>query len=203
MNKTKRIPLMVMMTLLPAVILISSTVFGGTYAWFVKQIENAEVGITGQMGEVKIALNNGDPDNLNLIDNDSDVPIILRVRVAAEWVDKTGGLPGVPPGDSGNGNIEIIKSAFTGLDTAEWQLAAGENGVFLIYVNGSEKIANTYAKIPAHQSKKIPDYKIPDQDGWTLEFTFIAEALQATDNAYDYTTINNTDGVTSWAVTIP
>ena len=188
--------------MLLTVMLISSTMFSGTYAWFWKTLDGNDD--TGQMGYVHVELEEDDGEYS--IVNTSAIPIILRVRVIAEWVN---GTAGVPPSDIGTGigNLEISDD--------DWALRTGEDGLFLVYMGGDgfeDFIDNTITTItddytilqPAEDPIPLPEINIDgERNGWNLEITLIAEALQATRKAYEYTiALENAinPGVTSWAL---
>jgi len=150
--------------------------FGGTFAWFVKTLN--DITITGQMGKVDIELT--DNDGEVIITNNSDIPILLRVRVIVEPDDPSSGVPegynGIPGIlKSGDGWVEIILS----------------DGIFFVYGDNTKTGYDLYTPVDVEEAPQFV-YKAPEGYNTTL----IAEALQATEKAYKYTT----DTDTSWEV---
>ena len=180
--------------------LIASAAFGGTFAWFVSQTELDEK-IPGEMGTVSVTLKDG------AIKNESNIPIILRVKVIAEWVGDDDTM-GIPPSEIEWWHKYHGIFGNLGRDWKIFESADLEYGYFLVYVGGENfedangELVAPYGIIPPSlESIKLPSVKkqIPTISNWTLEITYIVEALQATQKAYEYTVDNAADpGVTSW-----
>jgi hypothetical protein len=165
-------------------IVTSVALFSGTHAWFV---DEETIKIDGQMGAVSVTL-----DENNMITNDSSIDILLRVRVIVEWKKDGQYILGTPAPAS-------ITQSIVG---SNWKPAKGiDGGDFLIYqAEGSEKFGDTgYYTIKPNPMPFSINYTPPSASGYTAEVSFIVEALQATQTAYDYTVENaSTPGVTSW-----
>jgi hypothetical protein len=166
------------------VITTSAMMFSGTYAWFVKTLD--DVTIDGEMGTVKVSVAD------DKIINGSNIEIILRVRVIAEWIAEPG-TTGVPPGDI------PINTVITN-PGADWEI----KGQFLVYKSGTA-VTGIPAPYSATEEKFIDLPAIitllsEDSNNtnvlWKSQVTFIVEALQATENAYTYTLTHGT----SWAL---
>ena len=159
-------------------LLTSVPTFAETYAWFYGTAERggAASGAIACMGKVDVsaAKDNG---NQIKISNASTIPIILRVRVIAEWVQEFPGTAGTPP------EVPHMDALFGG-NTASW----ATDGKFLIYTTGNEnnKDFGSYGAIPGTEKEIFlpPIVNKPAHYGWNLEIYYIAEALQATQKAY-------------------
>jgi len=189
-------------------VLIGFTTFGVTHAWFVKETPvkaalgentaqryaNGDEYLTGIMGTIAIDLTG------NRIINGSDIPIILRVRVIAEF---TGS--GIPEED-----IDI--SYLINTHGTPWEIRDSRHGKFLVYVGNNDFTADgvrTGYGIISPPDSVVSTILLP---GITFQYgvkvTFVAEALQATpkaykytaNNAYNYETGEGIRGVTSWAL---
>jgi hypothetical protein len=217
MNIIKRNPVIYIIIVVSLVVFIASAAtFSGTYSWFVKSLKSIDV--EGKMGTVDVQVKEAvidEDENENyftftgatVTNTNTDIPIIVRVRVIAEWVqDPDKNATGVPPSDA---TISIEP------DDEEWILYEDEQeGIFLVYEGdndfliGEDKDEETGYGIvtPDTPSLSLPDIYIKDiHPGWIPTVTLIAEALQATEKAYQYTLDNAGDiaGVTSWEVTLP
>ena len=175
--------------------LASATTFGGTFAWFVRVIDGVEV--TGQMGTVKIDITtitpNADNSFTATIKNGSDIDILVRVRVIVEPKIPNAGVPegfiytpDTPP---------LLISPGAG-----WVEMDGLDGIFFVYGDVNKKgTYELYTPIAANASIPSFTYRVPYGEPGDFTVTLIAEAIQATRNAYQYTTINR-PGVTNWAL---
>jgi hypothetical protein len=226
-NKIKRN--LLIKTMLIAILVVTfatASTFSGTYAWFVKTMADNTVSteFDGKMGTVDIEMLQNivtltkndlcDVDNNvwtwktnapfvnGTITNKSDIDILLRVRVIAEWVE-IGSNKGIPP------STPIVITSSDIIFVKE----TGLGGTFLVY-NPDASFNAKYSKLapasslaagnPVSFGFTIGEIAPALLDNWNIRFTFIAEALQATDNAYAYT--NNPTNytgpvpVTSWAL---
>ena len=169
--------------------LIVSTTFGGTYAWFVKQFDPEEA--ENQMGEVKVGLTAN--ATKATITNDSTIDIILRVRVIVE--------PDIPATGVPKALSDSAYLALVNVTTQGWLKVQSQDGIFFVYSDKTSvaDLTGDYKDYKPVEPSKTPitfTYTAPTTD-YTV--TFIAEALQATETAYDYTTTTPTpSGVTSW-----
>jgi len=160
-----------------AIISISAAAFGGTFAWFIHEAEklvegDEESGLTGL-----VALDSEAPE----IINDGDIPIIVRVRVIAEPVGNS-----IPDGKTDDEYYDLLNPYYDD----NWVKVRGNgvkdkstDGIYLIYSNKLSKPVDfcDYFKVAPAESFILPHIVIP---GYKL--TFIVEALQATQKAYDY-----------------
>ena len=167
-------------SLLLCVTMMSSVTFGVTQAWYAGTLMPDGVTGTAKMGTVKIELNTTTGE----ITNSSDIPIILRVRVIAEEDPQP--TTGVPSSDF---DISV--------EDGNWTVATAYDGTFLVYTGGDKLLSTAPYGIlmPSDTPISLPDITLNPTGG---KVTLIAEALQATQKAYNYTT--TASGVTSWAV---
>ena len=224
MKNIKAKPLLRTIILLAILVSVITTVtLSVTNAWYAGMFSIDANGMI-TMGEVAIKWTNpadggptvpdiGDENNAK-ITNDSTIPIILRVRVIPEWVQTDTTTPdptGVPPTKS--------EVAVTITGTGDWLFNRQTlNPSFLVYTGGTDKIGTDYGiRMPEDGNQINVTYTVGvvpstlaatfdpiakiykragETTGWELKITLIAEALQATQKAYNYTV--NTSGATSW-----
>ena len=174
--KIKKRPLIsIIATTLLIVMLCTATTFSGTYAWFVKQAK--PVDLTGTMGKVEVSVAETTPGTV-IVTNNSNIPIIVRVRVIAEVANPITMSPPLAPTPS-----------------LGWVSSVAQNGLFFVYGTSGSSFGG-YTTV---QPRVSPTFTYEPISGVT--YTFIAEALQATSTAYTYTTAANPPtGVTSWAL---
>jgi hypothetical protein len=199
----KRNPIIYTIIVVSLVIFIASAAtFSGTYSWFVKTAK-LDANLTGTMGNVEVRIEErkvGTRPAYYELYNDSDIDIILRIRVITEWT-LNGEYQMDPP--AGMPKLQLANELQL---SSNWTLYDDvEGGTFLVYSGKNDFYGTGYGKLEPNTRPpiRIPNISlIPAIDAWKVELTFIAEALQATDKAYNYTITNDIDpGVTSWDLT--
>ena len=176
MAMIRRIPLLLISAVAFLIVaLLTSMEFSGSYAWFVTEAVYDDSDGAMQipkMGNVKLS----DELTPDFIVNDSDVPIILRARVIIESFGTNGAIPdGMTDGEY----LDLVQ------DGNGWTKVQGDDGgIFLIYGSLKEPGKPTFDDyniiLPTPSNKEIP---MPLSGS---DVSFIFEALQATQQAYDY-----------------
>ena len=181
-----------------SVTLITTVTFSVTNAWYAG-IFDGTVSVSGTMGKVIIDINNPTPANGEVIqiDNTSTIPIILRVRVIPELIPGAN-AKGTPDASLIDVNLDLNDTEWTKVTTAD-------GGIFFVYGSYTKDSYGAYTTI--FEDDLIPSftcnisYSSSGSADWTPKVTLVAEALQATEKAYTYTTdTTNNKNATSWAL---
>jgi len=150
-------------------IVTSVAAFGGTYAWFAGDVpfddEGANI-IIAEMGTVDL----GEIDYYNgvyTIENNSTIPIRLRVRVIVEW--------------KNNGSYLLGEPTDFNLDTYFNNSENDWDRIDNVFIYGQD----VEAGLPTPFEFTTPSAVTIDNVNWQPEVTIIAEAIQATELAYN------------------